>query len=347
MNDLSALSSWLRQHDLHSHGEVVLHALTGGQSNPTYLIETGHGKFILRRRPDGKLLPSAHAVDREFRVMGALAGTGVPVPKVFAYCDDVTVLGTPFFVMEYLEGRVLMDQSLPRMDREERRAIYREMNRVIARLHQVDVHAFGLSDFGKSGNYLQRQIARWTRQCEESALPIPAAMERLADWLPRHIPAGDQTALVHGDYRLDNLVLHRTEPRIIGVLDWELSTLGHPLVDFANHCMSWHIPAALWRGIGGLDHLSLGIPTESEYVGWYAAETGRSVSEHWPYYVAFSLYRMAAILHGIAARAATGTAAAPDAVEVGRKAGPIADIAWGLAQRYSVGAEMPVASGTA
>jgi aminoglycoside phosphotransferase (APT) family kinase protein len=236
--------------------------------------------------------------------------------------------------MDFLDGRVLVDPSLPGMQPAERAAIYWEMNRVISALHGVDLQATGLADYGKPGNYFARQIARWTRQCRTSTLPVNDSMHRLIDWLPEHIPPGDETTLVHGDYRLDNLVFHATEPRVIGVLDWELSTLGHPLGDLAYHCMAWHIPPALWRGIGGLDMAALGIPSEQAYLARYAQATGRTPAEHWDFYLAYNLFRMAAILHGIAQRGADGNAAAPDAVQTGRKAGPLADLGWTCAQRY-------------
>lgn len=333
--DTAALQAYLAQQGLSTDG-LVVHAISGGQSNPTFRLETRDRAYVLRKKPAGTLLPGAHAIDREYRVMQALRSTDVPVPRMLAYCDDAAVLGTPFYVMEFLAGRVLMDQSLPGMAPDERGAIYREMNRVIAALHGVDVAAVGLESYGKSGNYFQRQIGRWSQQCKASTLPLGDDMQRLMDWLPEHIPAGDETTLVHGDYRLDNLIFHPTEPRVIGVLDWELSTLGHPLADFAYHCMSWHIPAALWRGIGGLDLAALGIPSEADHLRAYAQARGvQGIDEHWDFYLAYNLFRMAAILHGIAQRAADGTAAAADAVETGAKAAPLAAIGWECAQRYA------------
>jgi len=230
--------------------------------------------------------------------------------------------------MEFLEGRVFEDQSLPAMQPVERRAIYREMARVLATLHRVDPAAAGLQDYGKPGNYFARQIARWSRQSKASEVRVNDAMHRLMDWLPEHVPPDDRTTLVHGDYRLDNLVFHAQEPRVIGVLDWELSTLGHPMSDLAYQCMSWHVPPALWRGIGGLDLAALGIPEEREYMTLYGAGADHVAAEHWDFYLAYSLFRMAAILYGIAARAAQGNAAAADAQDIGRRAGPLADLAW-------------------
>ena len=266
--------------------------------------------------------------------MKALQGSDVPVPSMLAYCEDESIVGTPFYLMEFLEGRVLVDQSLPGMEPAARIAIYREMNRVISALHRVDYEAIGLENYGKPGNYFSRQINRWSRQCRESTLPVNEAMQKLMEWLPEHIPAGDETTLVHGDFRLDNLVFHPTEPRAVGVLDWELSTLGHPLADFSYQCMSWHIPPTLWRGIAGLDLVALGIPGEAEYVAMYAKATGRDPAEHWDFYLAYNLFRMAAILHGIAQRATDGNATADDAVATGRKAGPLAELGWKCVQRY-------------
>ena len=330
--DTARLAAYLRQQGLTQASDVTLDRLSGGQSNPTFLVRSGSWRCVLRKKPPGELLASAHAIDREYRVMQALQGTGVPVPEVLAYCDDTGIVGTPFYLMAFVEGRVFVDQSLPGLDPSARRAIYDEMNRVIATLHAVDLRAAGLESYGKTGNYMSRQIARWSRQCRESTQPLPAAMNRLMDWLPEHIPPDDETTLVHGDYRLDNLVFHPQEPRVLAVLDWELSTLGSPMADFAYHCMSWHIPGTVWRGIGGLDLAVLGIPSESEYVQNYAARTGRAVTAHWHFYIAYNLFRMAAILRGIGERAVKGNAAAADAVETARKSAPLADIGWACAQ---------------
>lgn len=333
--DLKALSAYLRAEGISSGEPVVANVLAGGQSNPTFRLDVGSQRYVLRKKPPGPLLKGAHAIDREYRVMKALEGSDVPVPRMQLYCADESIIGTSFYLMNFLEGRVFVDQSLPGMSPAERTAIYREMNRVIAALHGIDYAALGLSDYGKLGNYFERQISRWSRQCRESMLPVNDSMHCLMDWLPDHVPPGDETALVHGDYRLDNLIFHPTEARVIGVLDWELSTLGSPLADFSYQCMSWRIPPALWRGIGGLDLSSLGIPGEREYVSMYERATGREAGEYWDFYLAYNLFRMAAILHGIAQRAANGTAAAVDAVETGRKAGPLADWGWECAQRHT------------
>lgn len=331
-----AIAGYLRAQGLSDCSNVHLTPLSGGQSNPTFIVDDGARRFVLRKKPAGQLIASAHAIDREYRVMQALQGSSVPVPRMLGYCDDASLLGTPFYVMEFLEGRVLLDQSLPEMDQAERSAVYRDLNRVIAALHSVDFRAAGLETFGKAGNYFTRQIDRWTRQTAASTVPVPPAMRRLMEWLPRHVPAhDDETTLVHGDYRLDNVILHPTEPRIIGVLDWELSTLGHPLADFSYHAMSWRIAPQLWRGIAGLDLAALGIPSEQEYLHLYASRTGRDPETHWNFYLAFNLFRIAAILHGIAQRAASGTAASADAADTGRKAWPLSELGWQCAQRYA------------
>lgn len=332
--DIDHLDGYLRAQGLGAGQRPTLTALSGGQSNPTYRVDVGGERYVLRKKPPGTLLPGAHAIDREYRVMHALRDTAVPVPRMLAYCDDASVLGTPFYLMAWLEGRVLVDQSLPGMRPDERAAIYGEMNRVIAALHAIEPAAVGLADYGKPGNYFARQISRWSRQCIESTLPMNEAMRRLIDWLPEHIPPGEETTLVHGDFRLDNLVFHPTQPKVLGVLDWELSTLGHPLADFAYHGMSWHIPASLWRGIAGLDLDQLGIPRESAYVQAYAAATGRDPMAHWDFCMAYNLFRMAAILRGIGQRLVDGTAASADAAQTAAKAGPLAELGWVCAQRH-------------
>ena len=316
-----------------NNGIEVRH-LTGGQSNPTYCVSTGDSSYVIRTKPPGALLSSAHAIDREYRVMSALADTAIPVPAMHDYCDDAGVIGTPFYVMEFLEGRVLVDQSLPGMAPQRRRAIYAEMSRVLSSLHKVGIDAAGLADYGRRGNYIARQVDRWSRQVLTGPQGACRELEQLAGWLPRHIPASDPVALVHGDFRMDNLVFHPSEDRVIGVLDWELSTIGHPLVDFSYHCLSWHISPALWRGIAGLDLDALGIPDEAVYLDWYRAQTGVEPAENWDFYIAYNLFRLAAIMHGIAQRAAAGNAASADALETGRKAQPLARLALDYAARH-------------
>ena len=315
-----------------SKGPIKLNQLTGGQSNPTFKISDGNSHYVLRKKPGGVLLPSAHAVDREYRVMKALAATGVPVPQMLAYCDDESIIGTAFFIMEYLDGRVFTDQSLPGLAASERYQIYEQMNRTISAIHRLDYVSLGLETFGKPGNYFSRQITRWSRQVREANIAVPDSLNKLMDWLPEHIPAEDETSLIHGDFRMDNLIFHKTDLRIIGVLDWELSTLGNPLADFAYQCMAWRIPPTLWRGIQGLDLIALGIPSESEYIAMYGSQIGRPIVEHWPFLMAYNLFRISAILHGITKRAMDGNANASDAIENGEKAGALADLGWACAK---------------
>ena len=293
---LGPLTDYLRAQGLAGAEPIGVAPLSGGQSNPTFRITAGHNAYVLRKKPAGVLAPSAHAIDREYRVMRALQGTEVPVPRMLAYCEDASIVGTPFYLMDFLQGRVFMDPALPDSTPAERGAIYREMGRVIAALHSVDPVAVGLADYGRTGQYVQRQIDRWSRQCRALTVPLDDDMRKLMDWLPAHVPTGDETTLVHGDFRIDNLVFHPTEARVIGVLDWELSTLGDPLADLAYHCMAWNVPPALWRGMGGLDLPALGIPTEAQYLADYRAATGRDVQGHWSFYMAYTLFRLAAIL---------------------------------------------------
>ncbi len=307
----------------------------GGQSNPTYLLRTDVATYVMRSKPGpvAKLLPSAHAIEREYRVMRALGEQGFPVPRMLLLCEDESVIGRAFFLMQHVEGRILWDQSLPGLDSAARAALYDEMNRVIAALHSVDVSAAGLSDFGKAGNYFARQIGRWSRQYQASATESVEAMDQLIEWLPAHVPPGDESAVVHGDFRLDNLIFHPAEPRIIAVIDWELATLGHPLADFSYHCMSWHIPAGLYRGIGGLDLDALGIPKEADYVRRYCERTGRAAIAHWDFYIAYNLFRIAAILQGVYKRGTEGLASSDKALEHGRNARVLGELGWRYAQQ--------------
>lgn len=321
----SALHAYLGTLGLDTN-QIQVEPLVGGQSNPTYKITCGSDCVVLRKKPPGKLLPSAHAIEREYRVMSSLASSAVPVPKMLALCEDETLIGTPFYLMSYLDGRVFHDQSLPQMHTTDRGAIYREMNRVLANIHQLNYQEIGLKDFGKPGNYFARQVGRWSKQVQETSIPIPVALSQLIEWLPHHIPNDDETTLVHGDFRLDNLVFNRTDHTVIGVLDWELSTLGHPLADLSYQCMAWRIPPTLWRGICGLDLENLGIPSEEEYIALYETYSGRNVSKHWSFYMAYNFFRIAAILHGVAQRASDGNASADDAAENGKKAGLLAGI---------------------
>ncbi len=333
--DLGRLESYLRANIDGFAGAMAVERLPGGQSNPTFVISLdGRKRYVLRKKPAGVLLPSAHAVDREYRVISALAGTDVPVPRTHCLCADDSVIGTMFFVMEFADGRSLWDPTLPDYSPVERAAIYGEMNRVIAALHQVDYRAVGLESFGKPGNYFERQIGRWTKQYRASETRTIASMENLIAWLPGNIPPGDETSLVHGDFRLDNMIFHATEPHVIAVLDWELSTLGHPLADFAYHVMAWRLRPDEYRGIGGVDIAALGIPNEREYVAAYCKRTGRQSIEpgHWDFYLAYNMFRLACIRQGIMRRAIDGNASNPNAADAGRRAGDMADAAWRLVE---------------
>ena len=341
--DTAALEAYLRQHLPGFEGPLSVEQFKGGQSNPTYKLTTPARSYVMRAKPGpvARLLPSAHAIEREFTVMKALHGTAVPVARMHVLCDDESVIGRAFYIMEYVEGRVLWEQSLPSLNPAERGAIYDEMNRVIAALHSVDFRERGLADYGKPGNYFERQIARWTKQYQASITQPIEAMDRLIEWLPAHIPDSardeSQVSIVHGDYRLDNLIFHPSEPRVLAVLDWELSTIGHPLADFSYHCMSWHIPPGSFRGIGGLDLASLGIPDEREYVRRYCERTGRAdpdaVMADWNFYLAYNLFRIAGILQGIAKRVEDGTASSAQARQAGAGARPLAEMGWRFATR--------------
>ena len=333
--DVARLADYMRNHVDASIRTIEVEQFKGGQSNPTYLVRANGKRYVLRRKPPGKLLPSAHAVDREYRVITALAKTDVPVAKTYALCQDDSVIGTAFYIMDFVEGRILWDPRLPGMAPAERAALFDEMNRVIAALHTVDFQAIGLADYGKSGSYFARQIDRWTKQYRAAETEKIEAMENLIAWLPQHIPADDQTRIVHGDYRIDNVIYHATEPRILAVLDWELSTLGHPLADFSYHCMTWRFEAGQFRGLAGEDLKSLGIPTESEYVAAYCRRVGRDrISEkEWEYYMAFGMFRLAGILQGIMARALQGNASNQNALDAGRRARPLAETAWRQVER--------------
>jgi len=333
--DVARLEAYMRAHVEGYAGSLEAEQFKGGQSNPTYRLSAGGKRYVMRAKPGpaAKLLPSAHAVDREFRVISALGKTDIPVPRTYALCEDEGVIGRAFYIMDYVEGRVLWDQSLPGMGTAERTAIYGEMNRVIAALHNVDYAAIGLAEFGKPGNYFARQIGRWSKQYQASETETVEAMDNLIAWLPNNIPAGDETAIVHGDYRMDNLLFHPTEPRVLAILDWELSTLGHPLADFSYHCMSWRIPPGQFRGIAGLDLAALGIPREQDYVADYCRRTGRERIDNWDFYLAYNMFRIAAILQGIKKRSVDGTAASAHAADAGARVQPLATMAWDYAQK--------------
>ena len=341
--DVPALTAWLDANLQGFAGPLSVEMFKGGQSNPTYKLITPGQSYVMRSKPGpvAKLLPSAHAVEREFAVMSGLQGTDVPVPHMYCLCEDESIIGRAFYIMEFMQGRVLWDQALPDMDRAGRGAIYNEMNRVIAALHKVKYAERGLANYGKPGNYFERQIGRWSRQYVASITqPIPE-MDQLMQWLPTHIPASaldtSKVSIVHGDFRLDNLMFHPNEPRVLAVLDWELSTLGHPLADFSYHCMAWHIPPGSFRGIGGLDVASLGIPSEDEYIRLYCDRTGLTTPEalkaDWNFYLAYNLFRLAAILQGIAKRVEMGTASSAQAAKSASGVVPLAQMAWKFARQ--------------
>jgi aminoglycoside phosphotransferase (APT) family kinase protein len=339
--DTARLAAWMKDHVAGFSGELQVEKFKGGQSNPTFMLGAGGRKYVMRRKPPGKLLPSAHAVDREYKVITALAGTDVPVAKTWALCTDDSVIGTMFYIMDCVDGRIMWDPALPGMTPAQRGAIFDEMNRVIAALHKVDYTAVGLADYGKPGSYFARQIDRWSKQYRASLLVTGEkieAMDKLIEWLPQNIPAGDETSIVHGDFRLDNTVFHPTEPRMLAVLDWELSTLGHPLADFAYHCMTWRLSPGQFRGLAGNDLAALGIPSEAEYVAAYCRRTGRAPipPRDWEFCMAFNMFRLAGILQGIMARALQGNASSAEAIETGKRARPLAEEAWRQVERLLV-----------
>jgi aminoglycoside phosphotransferase (APT) family kinase protein len=305
----------------------------GGQSNPTFHLETADGAFVLRKKPPGTLLASAHAVDREYRVQAALAGTDVPVARMRLLCEDASIIGTAFYVMDHVEGRVFPDRLLPGCAPEERRAMYEHMAEVLAALHHVDYRAVGLEGFGKPEGYIARQTARWTKQYLASRTEPDPAMDRLAEWLPAHLPPEEEVAIAHGDYRIGNLIFHPSEPRVVAVLDWELSTIGHPIADLAYNCLAYRLPEKGGRGFGDVDIAALGIPSERDYLALYARKAGRAAIPHWEYFLVFSMFRFAAILVGVYRRGLDGNAADARAVEAGVAYKDFARLAWETAQR--------------
>jgi aminoglycoside phosphotransferase (APT) family kinase protein len=334
--DVAMLEDYMASHVESFRGPLTVSEFKGGQSNPTYLLEAASGNYVLRRKPPGKLLESAHAVDREYRVISALYAADFPVPRPCCLCKDDEVLGTMFYLMEYMDGRIFWELDLPGMEPRDREALYDDVNSTLARLHSFDYAALGLDDYGKPGNYFARQIARWTRQYRASETDRIEPMDRLIEWLPRHVPDDESASVVHGDFRLDNLVVHPEEPRVIAVLDWELSTIGHPLADFTYHLMAWQMPEI---GIGstgllGKDLAALGIPDEETYTAKYCERTGRIGGiEHRDFYSAFNFFRLAAILQGIAGRLRDGTAASAHAAQAAGAVLPLASLGWDHAQR--------------
>lgn len=331
--DAGRLGRWLQSAAGGTGQPPIVRQFEGGQSNPTFWIADGDRQLVLRKKPPGVLLPSAHAVEREYRVMRALADTPVPVPAALALCEDPEVVGTPFYVMEYLAGRIFWDPRLPDLDRGERVAIYEELARVLAAIHLVDPAAVGLADYGRTGGYVARQLRRWTRQYRASETSTVPAMEALIAWLPENIPAADEAALSHGDFRLDNLVFHPTEPRALAVIDWELSTLGHPLADLAYTCMLYDVALPGRGGLAGVDYAATGVPSEADFVARYCALTGRDGVEDWPVYKAFSLFRLAAIVQGVYKRSLQGNASSDQAGMYGQAVQALAAIACGLVDR--------------
>jgi aminoglycoside phosphotransferase (APT) family kinase protein len=331
--DEAKLALWLEAHVEGFAGPLTLNQFKGGQSNPTYQLVTPSKKYVLRKKPGGKLLPSAHAVDREYRVISALYPTGFPVARTYGLCTDDSVIGAMFYVMEMVEGRILWDGALPGCEPAERRAIYENKIATLAKLHTTDYAAIGLGDYGKPGNYFARQIDRWSKQYRLSETESVPEMDRLIEWLPQTIPPGERTSIVHGDYRLDNLVLHASAPRVAAVLDWELSTLGDPMADFTYYLMSWVLPRDARSSLGGLDLAPLGIPTLDDIVSLYCAQTGRTSIPALDWYFAYNAFRLACILQGIAGRVRDGTAASAHALEMIMRIRPLAVGAYSFAKQ--------------
>jgi aminoglycoside phosphotransferase (APT) family kinase protein len=331
--DEAALARWMRANVTGFSGPLTVEQFKGGQSNPTYRLNTPTRSYVLRRKPPGPLLQGAHAVEREAQVLAGLETVGFPVAHVYGLCTDDTLIGTWFYVMSLVEGRIFWDATLPEIAIGERPLYFDAMNATIAQLHGVDYRAAGLADYGRPGNYFERQIGRWTRQYRQDAeAGRDPNMERLLEWLPAHIPPGDETSLAHGDFRIDNLIFHPAEPRVLAVLDWELSTLGHPLADFAYHAMMFHMPPHVVAGLAGADLAALNIPAEQDYIAAYCRRTGREAIPNYRFYLAFNFFRMAAIFHGIKGRVIRGTASSAQAAERAQAFPELAQIAWQQAQ---------------
>jgi len=335
--DEAKLAAWLEANVDGFQGPLTAKQFKGGQSNPTYRIEARSGNYVLRRKPPGKLLPSAHAVDREYRVLDALGKQGFAVPKVYCLCEDDSVVGTPFYLMDCVDGRILWVSHMPDSNPTERGAVFDAMNATLAQLHSYDPQAIGLGDFGKPENYVGRQISRWSKQYVASETEKVEAMDRLMAWLPENLPPENPPRVVHGDFRLDNMILHETEPKVLAVLDWELSTLGDPVADFTYHCMQWHMPdTGSGAGTGSLVHMdlaSLGIPTIDAYIEAYERRTGLTVGQHLDFYFAYNFFRLGAILQGIVGRVRDGTAANENAAAMASLIHPLSDKAWWFAER--------------
>ncbi|WP_205042095.1 phosphotransferase [Rhodoligotrophos defluvii] len=326
--DRAALATYLAPRLAGDWRDLEITPFTGGQSNPTFLLRAGAEQYVLRKRPPGPLLPSAHAIDREYRVMQALANTAVPVPRLHVFCEDEAILGTTFFVMDYVPGRVIKQPDLPGVSRQQRAATYEAMAACLAALHTVDLNAAGLADYGRPQGYYARQVKRWTEQYRASETRTIPEMEELIAWLPTNLPQEGPASLVHGDFRLENLILHPSESTILAVLDWELSTLGDPLGDLAYSCLPWHLPPHAFGGLKSRDLENTGIPQEADYLQAYCRRTGRSHIDQWHFYVAFALFRLAAILQGVFKRALDGNAASPEARQRGALASVCAGAGW-------------------
>ena len=332
--DESSLERYMREHLKGFTSPIQIGQIRGGMSNPTFVLtDKGGRRYVLRKKPPGKLLPSAHAVDREFRVMSALWDTDVPVAKPFVLCQDPSVIGTDFYLMDFVDGRVLRGYALEDMPVAERQATYEAMVEAIARLHQVDFRAVGLEDYGRVGGYMTRQVGRWTKQYEASQTDEIPEMENLIAWLPEHLPTDDETTISHGDFRLENMIFHPTEPRVLAVVDWELSTLGAPFADLAHNCLPYHVPDELRGDITGLDYLDYGIPSEEAYVARYCELTGQKTIPNWTFYIVFALFRIGAIIQGVYKRGLDGNASSPQAITYKEQCRQMAVAAWSLVEK--------------
>jgi len=330
--DVQTLAAYLEQQVEGFKGPLSAEKFPGGQSNPTYRINAASGEYVLRRKPPGELLKSAHAVDREYRVINALANTEVPVAKVYHLCEDESVIGSMFYLMEFIDGRVMWDPALPESNVEQRAAIYSEMNRVLAALHSVDIEEAGLSDYGKPGSYFERQVGRWSKQYLTTQTETIQAMDTLIEWLQSNMPMDDQkVSIAHGDFRLDNMMFDNDKAEVRALVDWELSTLGHPYADLAYQCMQLRMPhGGVMSGLSGLDRVALGIPSEDEYVAQYCQRMGIDSIPNWNFYLAFSFFRLAAILQGVKRRAIDGNASSDKAMKMGALVTPLAEMAVAL-----------------
>ncbi|WP_068091643.1 phosphotransferase family protein [Novosphingobium rosa] len=332
--DVMALDGWMRAHVEDYRGPLTIEQFKGGQSNPTYRLVTPERSYVLRKQPPGALLKGAHAVDREAKVLTGLARAGFPVAQIHRVCTDPSVIGTIFYVMEMVEGRIFWDAAIPDVSNTERAALFDAMNATIAQLHSVDYAAVGLGDYGRPGNYFERQIARWSKQyLDDTDAGRDPAMDRLVAWLPANIPPGDETSIVHGDFRIDNLIFHPTQPKVLAVLDWELSTLGHPGADFAYHAMMYRMPPHIVAGLGGADIAALGIPDERAYLEAYCTRRGLADMPTYGFYMAFNFFRLAAIFHGIKGRVIRGTASSAQAKERVAVLPELMKLAWDQVER--------------